>query len=408
MKSSREELQEVVMKQHLLRLVMCTTILALTVCGCAPDAPAAPTDLAVTQVPAATTAPAQQPRVEEIIFQSGSFTLVGDLWLPGGTGPYPVILLNQGSGMDARTNRGFSPMLERMLQAGYAVFSWDKPGVGKSTGRLSDARVLHERAQILLDAVEVMKARPDIDAHHIGLEGGSQAGYVMPLVLSMSQDIAFMICDSCPGMSGVDQSTYQAMAIALCTGTPEGQADRRKELLAELAAARTYETYDAYVNYRDVIHALFGTASNVPRGYGFEVVPEDAWRLNDPEKETWWNPLEAIRHTTIPVLVLIGDQDRRMDPLQAALAWRKALGEAGNPRSRVELFPNANHDLITSETGCPDDDQRWLEEYAKARGYESLAAAMAAVQENPALMSQFPFAPGYLDLIEGWLRDLRR
>jgi pimeloyl-ACP methyl ester carboxylesterase len=351
---------------------------------------------------------AQPARVEEITFQSGSFTLVGDLWLPEGTSPFPVILLNQGSGVDARTNRGYSPMLERMLQAGYAVFSWDKPGVAKSVGQLSDARVLHERAQILLDAIEVMKAHSDIDPLRIGLEGGSQAGYVMSLVLSTSQDIAFMICNSCPGMSGVDQTTYQYMAMALCTGTPQGQSDRRAELLAELDAARTYETYGQYAHYRQVIKALFSTASNVPQGYGFEVVPEEAWRLNDPENETWWDPMGVIRHTTIPVLVLLGDQDRHMDPLQAAHAWREALEVAGNPNSRVELFANANHDLAVSETGCPDDDLRWLEEYVKARGYESLAAAMAAIQENPELMNQFPFAPGYLDTIEAWLRDLGR
>jgi len=390
------------MKHNVFRLMICSVLLVLAACAPQPVlTPASPLDSMSAEQP-------QPPRVEEITFQSGSFTLVGDLWLPEGTGPFPVILLNQGSGMDARANRGFSPMLERMLRAGYAVFSWDKPGVGKSTGQLSDARVLHERAQILLDAIEVMKARPDIDPHRIGLEGGSQAGYVMSLVLSMSQDIAFMICDSCPGMSGVDQSTYQAMALALCTGTPDGQADRRKELLAELDAARAYETYSQYAHYREVIEALFGTAAKVPKGYGFEVVPEEAWRLNDPEKETWWDPMEVIRHTTIPVLVLLGDQDRRMDPLQAAVAWRKALAEAGDPHSRVELFPNANHDLVVSETGCPDDDLRWLEEYVQARGYESLAAAMAAIQENPSLMSQFPFAPGYLDLIEEWLRDLRR
>jgi hypothetical protein len=31
---------------------------------------------------------------------------------------------------------------------------------------------------------------------------------------------------------------------------------------------------------------------------------------------------------------------------------------------------------------------------------------MAAIQKNPELMSQFPYAPGYLDLIEEWLTGL--
>jgi len=380
----------------------------LAVSACSPRAtPAVAADAAPTQVPAATPASLQQPRVEEITFQSGSFTLVGSLWLPGGSGPYPVILLNQGSGMDARADNGFGlPIIERMLRAGYAAFSWDKPGVGASMGHLSDTRVLHERAQILLDAIEVMMARPDIDPQRIGLEGGSQAGYVMSLVLSMSEDIAFMICESCPGMSGVDQSTYQSLALALCTGTAEGQVERRAALLAELDAARSYATYSQYAHYREVIEDLFGTAASVPRGYGFEVVPEAAWHLNDPERETWWDPIQVIRHSTIPVLVLLGDMDWQMDPLQAEYAWRTALQAAGNPHSQVELFAGANHDLAAPATGCPDGDMQMFAAYVQSLGYESLETAMAAVQEHPELMSQFPFVPGYLDTIEEWLREL--
>jgi pimeloyl-ACP methyl ester carboxylesterase len=390
-------------------LVLCETILALLLTACSPSP--APTTVP-TPGPTATGTPAATavdlPRVEEVTFKSGTFTLVGDLWLPEGQrAPFPVILFNQGSEMKARINRGFSPETERILRAGYAFFSWDKPGVGKSTGRLSNARLLHERAQILLDAIKVMKARPDIDPKRIGVAGGSQAGYVMPLALSMTQDIAFMICVSCPGMSGADQSTYQPMALALCTGTVEGQAKRRQELLAALDAARTYATYEQYLLYREAIDTLFSTAPQAPEGHGFGIVPEEAWQQNDPEVEAWWNPIEVMKQATIPVLVLLGDQDRQMDPLQAEHAWRKALEASGNAYSRVELFPNANHGLVFSETGCPDADQQWLEEYAKAHGYESLAAAGAAIQENPELMRLFPYAPGYLDLIEEWLRGLR-
>jgi len=376
------------MKQFSLPLMMCGTILVLLL------------------LPACARQP-QPARVEEITFQSGESTLVGDLQLPAGTGPFPVVLFVHGSGKSDRTNgMYFLPIMERMSRAGYATFAWDTPGAGESTGEIDPHHVISERAQILLDAIEVMKAHPDIDPHRIGLWGGSQAGYVMPFALTQSDDIAFMICVSCPGMSGVDQSTYQAMALALCTGTPEGQADRRAELLADLDAARNYETYGQYAHYREVIEALFETASSAPKGFGFEVVPEEAWRLNDPEKETWWNPMEVIRHTRIPVLALLGDKDWQMDPLQAAGAWSKALQAAGNSYSRVELFPDANHDLAAPATGCPDGDKQMFEKYVQSLGYTSLETAMAAIEENPELINQFPFAPGYLDLIEEWLTNL--
>ena len=45
---------------------------------------------------------AQQPqpaRIEEITFQSGEFTLFGELRTPAGTGAFPVVLLVNGSGL---------------------------------------------------------------------------------------------------------------------------------------------------------------------------------------------------------------------------------------------------------------------------------------------------------------------
>ena len=63
-----------------------------------------------------------------------------------------------------------------------------------------------------------MKTRPDIDQRQIGLWGISQAGYVMPLVLSQSEDVAFMICVSCGGMSGHDGTLYQITWLSSCAG----------------------------------------------------------------------------------------------------------------------------------------------------------------------------------------------
>src|SRR5512139_1426627 len=72
--------------------------------------------------------------VEELTFQSGPFKVVGDLRLPGGSGPFPVVLFVHGSGPADRTgNMAYLPIMERILQAGFATFAWDKPGTGEST-----------------------------------------------------------------------------------------------------------------------------------------------------------------------------------------------------------------------------------------------------------------------------------
>jgi pimeloyl-ACP methyl ester carboxylesterase len=317
-------------------------------------------------LPACTRQP-QPARIEEITFQSGEFTLVGELRTPAGTGPFPVILFVHGSGTIDRTMFGYYlPIMERMLQAGYAVFSWDKPGYGESTGQLSDTHVYHQRAQIVLDAIEVMKERSDIDHRRIGLWGISQASYVMPLVLSQSEDVAFMICVSCGGMSGNDEATYQITSFAMfCADVPEENADQRTALLAELDEARTFEMYEEYLHYREVLDALVDISpyrrekllDALSQTGASGAIPEEAWLENDPETEDWWNPVEVLEQVRIPVLAIFGDRDSNGDPIQGAYAWRKALEQAGNRNFRVELLPGINHFMVASESRCLNEQE---------------------------------------------------
>ena len=351
----------------------------------------------------------QPARIEEITFQSGDFTLVGDLRLPVGKSPFPLVIFVHGDGPIVRYGFGaYMPIMKRMQQAGYATLSWDKPGSGESTGQISDTRVYHQRAKILLDAIEVMKARPEIDSRRIGLWGGSQAGYVMPFIFSESEDIAFMICVSCAGMSGVDEMAYQVTALALCNEVPAQQAAEKERLLAELDQARAFETYEEYLHYRETLAALAKIVSAPINQW--DVMSETAWQTNDPEIENWWNPIEAIEQAGFPVLAIFGDQDRQGDPQQGAIAYRRALELAGNPKSRVELFAGGDHGIFMSKTGCPEDQLAQLEQIVKSQGFTSLQEAKEAYlanPEDPRLLEALPFAPGYLDLIEEWLKDLR-
>jgi pimeloyl-ACP methyl ester carboxylesterase len=198
----------------------------------------------------------------------------------------------------------------------------------------------------------------------------------------MSDDIAFMVCVSCPGNPGVDQTTYQIMKSAICEGVPEEKLAQQQALLTELDQACSYQTYAEYVHYREVIISLLGIAAHTPQGKGFEVIPETGWLANDPTVEGWWNPVPSVQQADIPILAFFGDKDPLIDPIQGEFAFREALAQAGNPYSKVVMVPNANHGMTLVETDCYND---------QLKGAQS---------------GNYTIAAEFLDTLEQWLKEM--
>ena len=66
---------------------------------------------------------------------SGEVTLGGSLWTPDDGAPKALVVMSPGSGPSDRDNDVFFPPIRRvLLDAGFAVASFDKRGVGDSTG----------------------------------------------------------------------------------------------------------------------------------------------------------------------------------------------------------------------------------------------------------------------------------
>jgi pimeloyl-ACP methyl ester carboxylesterase len=337
--------------------------------------------IAVLLLVVSCTAQVQSATTEEIVFQSGSFRIVGDLQLPEGTPPFPVVLFVHGDGPNDRTSGvTYPPIMERMLAAGYATFAWDKPGTGESSGEIDRSRLVEQRAQIVLDAISVIKERADIDGEWIGLWGISQAGFVIPRVLENSQGIAFLICVSCSGEPGVEQGVYLVTAQAICAGLPEEDAEQVESLLSGASWAQTYEEYERYKAPLADFPDLVAVAE---LGFFMGVRPEEEWHADDLSGDYFADPIEVIERTTIPVLAFFGERDTQVDPVQGAQAYAEALERAGNPLSRVELIPGTDHNIILSETGC-------LEE-----------------RDNRPRWRWTDYAPEYLDILQEWLAELR-
>jgi dienelactone hydrolase len=139
----------------------------------------------------------------EIEFVSGRCRLRGYLHSPPGSGPFPCLITNHGSGIDKGTHDISRPGTASLLMSwGIASFLPHRRGYGASEGpawredvpspfgsddydRELSARLDRESADVLA-ALEVVAELTEIDAGHIGVMGSSFGGITTLLAASKS------------------------------------------------------------------------------------------------------------------------------------------------------------------------------------------------------------------------------
>jgi len=315
--------------------------------------------------------------VEEVRFPSGEFMIVGDLRTPDTEGPHPAIIMIHGDGGVNRSDSGkYAPLFDVFLRAGYAVLSWDKPGTGETVGQFGDgAWMITYRTEILLDAIAFLREQPSIDPHRIGAWGISQGGIVIPMALTKTDDLSFAIIVSGPGVDGISQYGYLIGRYVVCEGGSEADGELAESSYQNAARATSYEEYrDA----RTTLVRIAGASDLVGAG----VLSEDEWHMWDRTVDCFFDPMDAIRQTGIPILAFFGELDKQVNPVQGAEAYLQAISEAAHPDSRVEMLPGVDHSLVEATTGCLSERDRrprrqWLQ-----------------------------YAPEFLEIMEDWLVQL--
>jgi len=307
--------------------------------------------------------------VQELSFNSNGFSIVGDFRTPVGGEVHPVIIMIHGSGSATRHGAvPFVPLIEIFLKNGYAVLSWDKPGSGESTGAFTEGFTSTGRANILADAVKVMMNNTSIDNSAIGLWGISQAGWVMPLALNKTNDIAFLIVVSGGGEDGIEQYAYQMAQVVACRGGSAGQISAVELNWSKMAKATVYN------DYREAAEVLVDIPGVVEHT-GLSISEENQWSPWPRDIDAFFNPMDVIQHTDIPVLAFFGELDKNVDPVQGAQAYETALEQAGNQDYLIKVIQAAGHVMAPATTGC-------LDEHVPAE-----------------------YVPEYLDILDNWLSN---
>lgn len=140
----------------------------------------------------------------------------GLLQWPSQPGKHPVVVLIHGSGKGTRYE--FQDLFSLFLNQGYAVFSYDKRGVGGSGGEYNGVGPKNSPMMIPLlaadgyEAIQAIRKRPEIDSTRIILFGYSQAGWIIPVIASMEKFVSHLIILSGPTISVGEEIYYSRLA----------------------------------------------------------------------------------------------------------------------------------------------------------------------------------------------------
>ncbi|MFT5394109.1 MAG: dipeptidyl aminopeptidase/acylaminoacyl peptidase [Gammaproteobacteria bacterium] len=162
-------------------------------------------------------------QLERFEFQSGDDTLSGVLARPIATERFGGVVFVHGDGpVTADHDGGYRPIWAALARAGYASLSWDKPGVGGSSGNwLSQS--MADRADEVGHAIDAIVRDARVDKQRVALFGASQAGWVLPLV-AMQHTPEFFLALS-PSVNWLRQSRFQTeRALDTHNASPEVRA----------------------------------------------------------------------------------------------------------------------------------------------------------------------------------------
>lgn len=266
---------------------------------------------------------------ETIHFDSNGNRLSG-VYLP----PYPglpacgVIITVHGDGPLDREAHGYYPLIWKPLrERGYAVLSWDKPGVGDSSGNWLQ-QSMADRQQEVLAAIAYVEHRFG-PQQTLGLLGFSQAGWVVPAVANQHPGVDFLIGIGF-AINWAEQGWYLTQTRLQRQGaSPQTLQRARKQYQRHLAFLTRRPSYADYL-------------ASVPD----QESPMSPDRFVFALKNLHADASAEYPTITQPLLILLGEDDLNVD-IRRTESFLESLRQS-HPHFQINVLPGATHSLLDS------------------------------------------------------------
>jgi pimeloyl-ACP methyl ester carboxylesterase len=293
-------------------------------------------------------------RCEEVTFKNGDVTLAGTLLIPAAKSKgakHSAIVFTHGGGPQLR--EVFWGLGYLYAARGFAVLSYDKRGVGKSTGNWGEAS-FEELAEDAVAAARFLQARTDIAANQIGFWGQSQGGWIAPLAASRFPDAAFAIALSGGGLSPAEQELFDTeyeLSKAGYTANEVNDALAFQKLKNEIIASP--DRWDEYAKAR-----ALAKDKKWFRHPGIDIRGPE--KRDDPfwthmRRFYVYDPLPTLQTLNAPLLALFGELDTPEAVKANVRAISQILDQAGRRDYTVKVYPNGRHNLMEVPPDNPDE-----------------------------------------------------
>ena len=308
-------------------------------------------------------------------------TLGASLLMPEGEGPFPVVIFIHGDGpADRFAHDGYVSIMNTFLAQGIACLSWDKAGVGQSSGNWL-GQTMQDRADEAVQALQLLKQNPSIIQDKIGAIGFSQGGWVLSQLAADNADLNFMIAVGV-AVNWQRQSEYLQRRRMQQSGFDNAQI----EIVREYGRRMDQQVFIPQRPYSDYLAYL----ENHPPPEGALAGPMSEARYQFVTQNIQVDMEAGLQQLRIPFLGIFGEQDANVDVKESINILRRTFSDSGHPDYRLELIPNATHSLLRADTYNFQTSAEW-----------SKIAQLSYLLEGSSA-----FAEGFLDLLADWARAI--
>jgi len=273
-----------------------------------------------------------------------------------------VAILIHGDGANDRwASDSYKPLVNTLLDDCIGVYSWDKPGVGDSTGHwLSQS--MDDRAALAIATYDYLIALPALANTPIGYFGFSQAGWVIPKAATQVNP------------------AYSVLVGAAVNFKEQGIFLTRQRLMLEGATAEEIETEVANTIARDTKD--FGaTKADAP-----QYSSDTPTRLGFVHLNYHADASDDIATMQGPVMAIWGMNDLNVDQNKNALEYAHFLPETEG--TEIMQVPDATHGLLR---------EKWF-------NYQTPSQIPLSRVALYVLLGRNAYQPFTLDAISSWIK----